>query len=296
MEKMKFRGHETFSIRKMWICKGLKGIVSNPGLFFDTSASAMDYLGIGSNMIKSLRYWLVATGLVKETMHDKRRFHELTEAGRIVYKYDFYAEEMGTLWLLHYNLVKDAERATSWYYFFNFFHLAEFSKEDFFTVLQNELNMKGIEVSERSIDDDFNCIINTYVPRSMITPGKENPEDNIECPLGELNLVNQCNRKEKTYRKVCPITENIPEKIFLGILIDFARERREVTLSELKNGVASPGMVFNLDMVGLLEMLTQLEKKGYVDVVRTSGLDVVRIKVESSFLDCVNEYYKELMR
>ena len=36
---------------------------------------------------------------------------------------DPYLEDIGTLWLLHYNLAKNMEDATSWYFFFNEFNL-----------------------------------------------------------------------------------------------------------------------------------------------------------------------------
>ena len=51
---MKFRGHETFAIRKGWLNKGMKNIKLNPGVFLGDAGNPMDVLGIGSNMVKSL--------------------------------------------------------------------------------------------------------------------------------------------------------------------------------------------------------------------------------------------------
>ena len=51
---MKIRAHETFSIRKGWIHKGVKNILVYPRLFTDKNINPCDILGIGTNMVKSL--------------------------------------------------------------------------------------------------------------------------------------------------------------------------------------------------------------------------------------------------
>ena len=70
---MKFRAHETFFIRKGWLSKGMKYVRQTNGeVFIDKKNNPMDVLGIGSNMVKSLRYWLLATGLTEEPNTGKR--------------------------------------------------------------------------------------------------------------------------------------------------------------------------------------------------------------------------------
>ena len=55
---MKFRAHETFFIRKGWISKGMKYVSISPDVFISKEDNPMDVMGIGANMVKSLRYWL----------------------------------------------------------------------------------------------------------------------------------------------------------------------------------------------------------------------------------------------
>lgn len=71
---MKLRGHETFFIRKGWLTKGMKYVRQNPDVFTakEPDRKPMDVLGIGSNMVLSLRYWLLATGLTEELNTGKR--------------------------------------------------------------------------------------------------------------------------------------------------------------------------------------------------------------------------------
>jgi hypothetical protein len=45
----------------------------------------------------------------------------------------------------------------------------------------------------------------------------------------------------------------------------------------------------------LLEVLRNLEKLGEAKIIRTAGLDVVRIKhPEQQYIDCVQKYYESI--
>ena len=186
---MKFRGHETFFIRKGWLGKGLKNVADKADVFVTKEVNPMDILGIGSNMVKSLRYWMQAAGLATEPRSGKR-VQTLTDLGRIIYQQDPYLEELGTLLLLQYELATNIELATSWYFFFQEFNMQEFTKDDFVRALGNYLALNAPEAapSDRSITDDFNCIASTYIPRNKSNPGKISPENNIDCPLGEFHI------------------------------------------------------------------------------------------------------------
>ena len=82
---MKFRAHETFFIRKGWLSKGMERVVAKEDLFVDKTENPMDVLGIGSNMVKSLRYWLQAVDLTSEPT-SLMNFQCLSLQGRISYK------------------------------------------------------------------------------------------------------------------------------------------------------------------------------------------------------------------
>ena len=139
---MKFRAHETFFIRKGWLSKGMKSIVNDEKVFINKDVKPTDVLGIGSNMVKSLRYWLQAVGLTSE-LSKRKGGQQLTEFGKAVFDNDLYLEEIGTLFLLQYMLAKQFEEATAWYYFFNEFSMSEFTREDFVQGLQNYISMQN---------------------------------------------------------------------------------------------------------------------------------------------------------
>lgn len=292
-DKFKFRAHDTFFIRKGWLYKGMKNILIQSDVFISKTENPMDVLGIGANMVKALRYWLQAVGLTTEPPSG-RRTQSLTALGRIIYDNDKYIEEMGTLWLLHYKLATTIKEATAWYFFFNEFNLSEFNRDDFILAINNYIRLNGEEVSERSLEDDFNCIINTYVPRIKSSPEKVQPESNIDCPLGELGLIDIVNKKEKLYKKSYPKKETIHPLILLAVIIDNAEGKKEIKIASLQNDVMNVGKVFNLDIIMLTNLLYKIELLGYIKVIRTAGLDIIRIDTDMDFLCCVAEYYKQI--
>ena len=292
-KNMKFRGHETFFIRKGWLHKGLKNVQQDAGVFVNKTPLPVDVLGMGNNMVKSLRYWMQVVGLTTEPKSGKR-LQTVTKLGEKIYANDPYLEELGTLWLLHYNLAKNAEDATSWYFFFNEFQMQEFKKEDFCLALKKYVSIHSeSETADSSFESDFDCLINTYISRVKTNPSKVHPENNIDCPLGELNLVDIKDRKEKIYTKVIPPKASIHPLIALAIIIDSAKEK-EIKIQALLRDKNHIGKLFNLDMISLMELLNKLERMGYINVVRTAGLDIVRIKTDWTYLECVEQYYASI--
>ena len=314
---MKYRGHETFSIRKNWLAKGMEAVSKNPGIFTDKTLLPMDELGLGRNMVVSLRYWMKAVGLTKEIKNQKTKKTEtiFTELGKIIYENDQFVEEAGTLWLLQAELALNMENATSWYFFFNEFNFTEFSKDDFVVALQNFDRMNGGSTALSSFESDFECLVNTYVSR--FREGAEiDPEDNIESPFAELGLVDCVGSGKKLYRKVIPPKQNIPSLVFLAVLYRMCLKNGnetnleyrnfEIPLSDIQNKKFGAGKVFNLDVITLMDILSELESRDFVKVVRTAGLDVVRLLPwkdlkensdgNSAYEYCIKKYYGELKK
>lgn len=292
---MKFRAHDTFYIRKGWLSKGMKYVIANKDVFVSKTENPMDVLGLGANMVKALRYWLQAVGLTEEPKKGKRS-QQLTALGELVYKNDRYIEELGTLYLLQYKLASNRENATAWYFFFNEFSLAEFGKDEFAEALQKYIKITGDgeSVASRSINDDFSCIINTYLPRYKSNPAKVSPENNIDCPFGELGLVDVLNKSKKTYKKRIPAAASIDPWVALAVVMENADNRQEIPLNELLTAPGNIGKVFNLDSITMLDILYHIERLGELKINRTAGLDVVLLKNEFSFIECVEKYYSSI--
>jgi hypothetical protein len=49
-----------------------------------------------------------------------------------------------------------------------------------------------------------------------------------------------------------------------------------------------------LDTITLMDILSDLENKNLLRILRTAGLDVVRLETDFHFGECISEYYGEL--
>jgi hypothetical protein len=286
---MKIRAHETFSIRKGWIHKGVKNILLNPRLFTDKSINPCDVLGIGTNMVKSLRYWMTAVGIMEEVSEGNQKIQKLTRLGEIIDKYDKYYEEDGTNWFLHYMLAKNKDFATAWYWFFNIFKINSFDKQLFVKELSEFLHTRyGYDGSEKMLGDEFDCLIKTYCSK-----GKDvSPEDMNECPLVDLHLIEVSDNKD--YKKRTPDKDAIHPLIVLAVISEQAKiiGSTEILINDLLNKECNIGKVFNLDRVNCFFYLEQLQKCDYLEVVRTAGLDVIKLKQQYDFFEIVELYYR----
>ena len=146
----------------------------------------------------------------------------------------------------------------------------------------------------RSLNDDFSCIINTYLPRYKSNSSRVAPENNIDCPLGELGLIDILSKEKKTYRKAIPSASTIDPWIALAVIVDQARKSKEISLNELLTAPCNIGKTFNLDAISMLDVLYQVERIGKIKINRTAGLDVVQLLEELTFQDCVDAYYESL--
>ncbi len=288
---MKIRAHETFSIRKGWIHKGVKNILVYPRLFTDKNINPCDILGIGTNMVKSLRYWMTAVGIMEEVSEGNQKVQKLTRLGEIIDEYDKYYEEDGTNWLLHYMLAKNEELATAWYWFFNIFKINSFDKQLFVRELSEFLHTEyDYDGSEKMLGDEFDCIIKTYCSK-----GKDaSPEDINECPLTDLHLIEVSDNKD--YKKHTPDRDAIHPLIILAVISEqaYISKKKEVLITDLLNKECNVGRIFNLDRATCFYYLEQLQKGEYLEIVRTAGLDVIQLKQQYDFYDIIVSYYQAI--
>lgn len=301
---MRFRAHETFAIRKGWLHKGMKNIVSSPTVFIDKEVNPMEKLGLGTNMVKALRYWLQVSGLTYE--NQKTRMQFLTGFGELVWENDKYIEEDGTLYLIHYFLSSNKEMGTSWYYFFNCYNATEFTKESylesmklFLYVQEKENGGKEIKFSERALLEDLDCILRTYLPSQT----KYSPESNMDSPFLDLQLLKVMDSKEKVFAKNSPLSLVINPLIILAVIVNEKEKLEEkdgtkvsdIKISTLESAPNNIGRIFNLNNLTVAMYLDKLQNMGYIKVIRTAGLDIVKINEELTFIEVVEKYYNSII-
>ena len=281
---MKFRAHDTFAIRKGWLHKGMKHILKNPRLFVDKNINPMDELG----------YWLQAFGLAVENGTTSKK-QEFTALGKLIWDNDLFMEEDGTYCILHYLLASNFEQATAWHYFFNIYNMNEITKESFINDIKAYISIQDpdYQVSERLLEDDFDCIIKTYY-RSI--DSNSNPESNIESLLTELGLIKLIDKKNKIYTKVAPSFATINPLVALAVIIRENEKEKatDIKISKIEKDPCNLGRIFNLNNIQVAEHLDNLQKLGYIKVVRAAGLDIIKLQTEMTFIDCIKKYYENL--
>ena len=126
-DKVAFGRHETFHLRFSWLSKGFAAIKNTPNLFDDIDSATVT-LGVGKNMVQSIRYWLRAAQLIDPVDdHATTLGHYLFDPNT---GEDPFLEDQGTLWLLHWLIASNTEMATAIAWFFSKYHKANFDQNE----------------------------------------------------------------------------------------------------------------------------------------------------------------------
>lgn len=293
-----FGGHEKFAFRQGWLKKGLDAVCRDPLIF--SREDAFVILGVGKNMAASIRYWCLALGLLQESSTDKGRGREaqLTRLGRSLLAdggWDPYLEDIGSLWLLHWQLASNQERGLVWYLTFSRYFDVEFRKTTLIEFLKKQLIHMSIETTEGMIEREVDICLRTYIPSQK---KGSNDEESLDCPLVDLNLL-RSSPGEAVYRFDIGEKRSLPAAVFGYALCAFLNEkstyRSTATVDECVYTPGSPGQIFKLDensVMGYLEKLDTLTG-GALRLQETSGLRQVYLHNFSSELgwDLLRGYY-----
>jgi len=298
---MHFGKHETFHIRDGWLFKGLNKVADDSGIFLDEAAP--EKLGLGKNMVKSLRFWMQACGLTQERQTNHGRIQELTAFGQLVARFDPYQELEGTLWLLHHQLVCSDDQATTWYWFFNHYAPITFTREDSIERLQLWINAnfpkKDKSIAKSTVENDFACLIHTYLPSQR----DKSPEDLSDSPLASLGILSfkdEYDEERQPFKRFhLNSGKNIPPLIFLYVLLSRQQIERpqasQVNLTAALRDAKNVGRTFNVGLVTLEEILARIEDEFpafRVRLTRTGGLDQLTLP-DVSAETVLKEFYEK---
>lgn len=280
--KLRLQGHEKFALREGWINKALSIVPEVPNVFLRKDAT--DMFGIGSNMVKSLRYWMKALGLMTESGSSGAR---LTEVGKLIAKYDPYLENIFSLWIMHSFIAKNREEATTWFMYFNYCDADDLDKNNIESILLREVTKyaAGQKFSEKSLSNDIDVLLNMYSKYKE----KSDPEDKNISPFSSLKLIKNVNGK---YLKKQPDARNFSEMLVLYELILMNEEMEGISIEDAiykENGL---NHIYNMSSVMANECFDKLDAAGYIRVNRTAGLDMIYFVKKINALSVLENYYK----
>ena len=292
---LSFSGHETFPFRHGWLKKGVDAVLSDAAFF--TRERALIDLGVGKNMVGSIRHWCVAAGLIEESPDHRAQFC-VSEIGRAIFSddgFDPYLEDPGTLWLIHWLITSNFNRATTWYWMFSNWNGVEFSRDRIGFEIPSWLEKNGYKpISDNSLRRDIDCFVHSYVhsrhSKSSVI------EDTLDCPLVDLRLIVELS-DGKTYQFQRGPQVSLPDEIFAFAVADFwqpAKQLQSMAFEKLAYDPGSPGRIFKLDedsLVSRLETLSRTTNQAFA-YDETAGLKQVYKHRETDPLTILRRYYK----
>jgi hypothetical protein len=279
-KKYKFSGHQTFAFRYGWLEKGVRAVAECPTVFSEDDALVR--LGVGKNMVESIRHWCLVTQMVEENHEVKRNKERSLRVSSIASKllqnegWDPFLEDDASLWLIHWLLVSNSRIGTTWQIAFSLFQRPDFTKQELVGYIAAFAEKQSVDVKEGSLARDIDCFLRTYTPAK--TSAKQAvAEETFDCPLQELNIIDLSPDGE-LYRFAIGAKPSLPSAVFgyaLSQYFDNTRAgRNTMSVQECLYGPGSPGQVFKLDENSLIEYIEDLEKttRGKIALDETAGL------------------------
>jgi len=293
-DKVSFGRHETFPLRYSWLTKGFLSIVKNPEIF--KSPEATVELGVGKNMVNSIRFWLLASQIVKYSNNK----YQPTEIGSLIFDaergFDPFLEDEATLWLIHWLISTNPEIATAWFWFFNRYHKPEFSIEGTSESLMEFLHhkIKG-KYASTTIKGDTSILLRMYSRSRGNT--RTSLEEALDSPLSLLGLITQA-PGGRNYFSYPEERVDLPLCVFGFAVLQLldTLEKKDLPIGDLmysKTDFPSLGAVFRLTENSLISKLEQLGQiYGDIFAVReTAGIHQVYVLKTTDPLTILKQYY-----
>jgi len=278
MEKFVFSGHDSFQCKTQWLKKGYD-FVTNQNNFNDPEAVIT--LGVGKNMVAAIRHWLRAFDIIDSDQN-------ITEIGHYIFNnengVDPFTEDLSTLWLLHYHLIK-RNYASIYRMAFVDFHREknEFTRENLQLYIKRRCREEGWDYlfNENTAKKDVGVFIQNYVvPDNKVF-------DDFSVLLLQLDIIKKVDKSTYTFNYIGK--QSVDPNILLYAIIDYFKSN-----SIGFNDLMELGLIFCLTNSELLDLIEQISllypnKIVFSDV---AGIKELQIKNQIESTEALNAYYR----
>lgn len=285
LQKYTFSGHDSFQCRQLWLKKGYDFVQEGKNF---NDEDAVVKLGVGKNMVSSIRFWLKAFNIVDNkdipTEFGKRLFD--SENG-----YDPFLEDDASLWLLHYQLVKSGF-ASIYSIIFNEFRKEKlfFNKETFVNYVKRiDESNSDLNFNENTVAKDFIVFTNLYKNDTE----SNDVEDSFSGILSEIDLLKTTGRgKEEQFFIENSERDNLSESIVLFAILDNPNYGNSISLNSLEFDLNSPGSIFALNRSGLMNKISDIVEN-FKDITFTdqAGIKELQFKNKANAYTILDQYY-----
>ena len=280
--KFVFSGHESFPCKALWLKKGYDFVVQDKS--FNSPDAVID-LGVGKNMVASIRFWLRVFNILdgeRNSWIGNYLFDDVN--GK-----DKYLEDIATLWLLHFNLVF-SEEATLYKMFFCGVQRerSHFEREQ----VLNYVKLRMVEAGKitlfnvNTVKKDIGVLIQNYT-----LPRKPQSNEDFSSLLIDLDLIRQSSEGKGYYFNVDGKRE-VTKEIFLYGLLKLKKQEGDNTIpfDTIQEKV---GLVFCMQDYETVEMLKQLasDYSQYLAYSDVAGIKQVQFIKDLDVKQVLDDYY-----
>jgi len=281
---MKFSGHETFCCRVNWLTKGIYAIGKSDStdctsLFNDDLI--MLELGVGKNMVSSIRHWLISFGLINDNKRTKI-FNDLYNNGSL----NLDVDRIEVLLLLNYQLCS-TEYATIYHFFFKIFMQSRptglFTNDELKLALKSFILKHNLKLpSENTISTDIKVLLEMYSFGGLNDKSSDDQNNSI---LSPLCFINETGRDVnnifyrfnflKANTKYCNVVTYL-------MLISSGYNKRDsmvLTASQIYDTVSVYCGFLRDEFYEMLSLVARNERK--IEFEYTKGLGVQNVKLAS---------------
>lgn len=260
-------------------------------------------LGIGKNMVRSLRFWVDVFGIAKP---NRNRSLDLTAFAYDVFGpngYDRFLEDQTTLWLLHWNLSSHLSHPVfAWHHLIGQWSFPEFTRTEALASFRRQSERLGHQHSEVTLAQHLDVFMHTYYSAKT---GKVAIEDSIDGPLVDLQFLQvsgerqaENGRWEPVYTFRRDFKPEITPSLFAYCVADFwekySPDDKTLTFRAIMTAPGSPGQTFKLpeeQVHGLLEEISR--SPNAVFSYQASAIQGLLTRKEKAFVSLSQVYKKD---
>lgn len=283
MNSYSFSGHESFSCKSLWLKKGYDFVVQERDF---NAPDAVIYLGVGKNMVSSIRYWLKVCNIYTSG--------EITPLGHYLlddqHGKDPYLEDLATLWLIHFNLVFNAQASLYQIFFCEFQReRARFTKDQLLSHIKYKLVGEGLKsaYNENTVKKDIDVLIHNYA-----LPKKPQSNEDFSALFIDLDLL-RITDDGKEYYFNTEGKRKVPLQIFLYALAKLREKEGDNTLpyDDIRHFI---GMTFCMTDAEIIEMLKQLASQysSFLAYSDEAGIRQIHFIKDIASETILNDYYE----
>ena len=278
----RFSGHESFPCKSLWLKKGYDFVMAGNDF---NNPDAVITLGVGKNMVASIRFWLRAFGVTENDTN--------TELGNYLFDEskgkDKYLEDIATLWLLHFTLVF-SEEATLYKMFFCGVQKerTNFEREQVLTYVKLRMVEAGkiTLFNSNTVKKDIGVLLQNYC-----LPRKPQSNEDFSSLLIDLDLIRQSSEGKGYYFNVDG-KRGVTKEIFLYGLLKLKAKEGDNTIAfdTIQENV---GLVFCMQDFETIEMLKQLSSEycHYFTYSDVAGIKQIQFTQDLDVKQVLDNYY-----